>query len=103
MSSYKIYVGNLPFSTDEKELTEMFTQAGEVVLAKIVRNTYNNKSKGYGFVEMGKQQDANNAITMFHNKEVNGRQITVEKGKKQGQAAPKFDKKRPMVQSHTNA
>lgn len=100
--SYKIYVGNLPFSTDENELTEMFRQAGEVVLAKIVRNTYNNKSKGYGFVEMEKQQDANNAITMYHNKEVNGRQITVEKGKKQIQPSPKFDKKRPMVQGHSN-
>ncbi len=100
--SYKLYVGNIPFTTDENELKEMFATVGEVTMAKIVRNSYNNKSKGYGFVEMEKQQDANNAITALNGKEFGGRELTVEKGKRQIKG-PKFDKKRPMVQSHSMA
>ncbi|MCK5883513.1 MAG: hypothetical protein KAG61_07475 [Bacteriovoracaceae bacterium] len=100
--SYKLYIGNIPFTTDEDQLKEMFAEFGEVSLAKIVRNSYNNKSKGYGFIEMEKQQDANNVIAALNGKDMGGRELTVEKGKRQIQG-PKYDKKRPMVQSHTMA
>ena len=100
--SYKLYVGNIPFTTDENELKEMFSAVGTVTMAKIVRNSYNNKSKGYGFVEMEKQLDANNAIAALNGKEFGGRELTVEKGKRQIKGQ-KYDKRRPIVQSHTMA
>lgn len=98
--SYKLYVGNLPFTAGEDELKEIFSTVGEVTKAKIVRNSYNNRSKGYGFVEMEKQLDANNAITALNGREFGGRELTVEKGKRQIKPV-KYDKKRPLVQSHT--
>ena len=73
----KLYVGGLPYSTQEDALKELFAQAGNVVSAVIIMDKMSGRSKGFGFVEMASEEDANKAIEMFHDKEFEGRRLTV--------------------------
>ena len=74
----KLYVGNLPFSIDEARLEELFSQAGSVVEAIIIRDRRNNnRSKGFGFVTMSSDAEAQAAIQMYNEQEVEGRPLTV--------------------------
>ena len=74
----KLYVGNLPFSTDEARLSEVFSQAGTVEEAIIIRDRRNNnRSKGFGFVTMATAEEAQAAITMYNEKDLEGRPLTV--------------------------
>ena len=59
----KLYVGNLPFSTTENELQELFSQAGAVQEVMLMQDKFTGKSRGFAFVTMGSEQDAQNAIT----------------------------------------
>ena len=58
----KLYVGNLPFSTTDDSLHEMFSQAGSVTSAKVIMDRDTGRSKGFGFVEMSSDQEAADAI-----------------------------------------
>lgn len=84
----KLYIGNLSYNLTEEELKETFSQAGEVTSALIIKDKFSNRSKGFGFVEMTSEEDANKAIEMFNNKELDGRNIIVSI------ARPKEDKPR---------
>lgn len=73
-----IYVGNLSWDLTEQDLLEMFAPFGEVVSAKIVTDKFNNnRSKGFGFVEMSDSEAGNAAIAALHGTEVQGRSIVV--------------------------
>ena len=72
----KLFVGNLSWSTTEDSLNAAFGQAGTVVSVKIPLNDM-GKSRGIAFVEMSTEEEAQNAIAMFHEKDVDGRAITV--------------------------
>ncbi len=73
-----IYVGNLSWDLTEQDLLEMFAPYGEVVSAKIVTDKFNNnRSKGFGFVEMSDSEAGNAAITALHGTEIMGRSIVV--------------------------
>ncbi|MCF7929540.1 MAG: RNA-binding protein [Spirochaetales bacterium] len=72
-----IYVGNLSYSTTEDELLSLFQGYGSVSSAKIIFDRYTNKSKGFGFVEMEDDTEANNAIASLNNTEFQGRTIRV--------------------------
>jgi RNA recognition motif-containing protein len=73
-----IYVGNLSWDLTEQDLLEMFAPYGEVLSAKIVTDKFNNnRSKGFGFVEMNDAEAGNNAISALHGTEVMGRSIVV--------------------------
>ena len=73
-----IYVGNLSWDLTEQDLLEMFAPYGEVVSAKIVTDKFNNnRSKGFGFVEMSDSEAGNAAIAALHGTEVMGRSIVV--------------------------
>ena len=72
-----IYVGRLPYQTNEAELTELFKEYGEVTSVKIIIDKYSGKSKGFGFVEMPNEAEANKAIKELNNAEVQGRNIIV--------------------------
>lgn len=73
-----IYVGNLNWTMTSEELQELFTPYGEVTSAKIVTDKFNNnRSKGFGFVEMSDDEAARTAISALHDTEVSGRQIVV--------------------------
>ena len=73
----KLYVGNLPFSTGDSDLQDLFAKAGTVKSAQVIKDRASGRSKGFGFVEMSSEEDAQNAITMFHGKDFSGRPLTV--------------------------
>jgi RNA recognition motif-containing protein len=77
----KLFVGNLSFQTTENDLQDYFAQAGAVVAVNIMQDRATGRSRGFAFVEMGNQEDANKAITMFNKKEFQGRPLTVNEAR----------------------
>jgi RNA recognition motif-containing protein len=73
----KLYVGNLSYSATEQELQELFGQAGTVVSATIIKDRETKRSKGFGFVEMSSQAEAETAIKMFNGFSLSNRELTV--------------------------
>ena len=72
-----IYVGNLPWSTTTDELYAMFQQYGAVTRAQVVTDRETGRSRGFGFVEMPNEAEANAAIAALNNQPINGRPLTV--------------------------
>ncbi len=87
--SVNIYVGNLPYSVTESELQNLFGQHGEVVSAKIIMDHLSGRSKGFGFVEMKDNNEANAAIEQLDGKDIMGRNVKVNLAK------PRTDSPRP--------
>ncbi len=77
----KLYVGGLPYSTNENALREYFAAAGNVSSATIIMDKMSGRSKGFGFVEMSTDEEAQNAISMFNDKEFEGRKLTVNEAR----------------------
>lgn len=77
----KLYVGGLPYTTDQQALEDLFSKAGMVSSATIITDKMTGRSKGFGFVEMASEEDAQNAITMFNGKDFEGRNITVNEAR----------------------
>jgi RNA recognition motif-containing protein len=77
----KLYVGNLSFNTTENELQELFAQAGTVQEVTLMQDKFTGKSRGFAFVTMGSEQEAQNAITQFNGKNVEGRSLTVNEAR----------------------
>ncbi len=73
----KLYVGNLSYSVTEADLRELFSQAGEIKEVTLILDRNTQRSKGFGFVEMTNQADAEKAIQMFNNYDMDGRPLTV--------------------------
>ncbi len=74
-----IYVGSLSYNVDEAELRDIFEEYGEVTSAKIIIDKYSGKSKGFGFVEMPDDTEANQAIEELNGHDFKGRTIVVNK------------------------
>ncbi|MEC8147835.1 MAG: RNA-binding protein [Pseudomonadota bacterium] len=83
-----IYVGNLPFSIRDNELSDLFSEYGEVKSANVIMDRSSGLSKGYGFVEMDDNNAAEEAIQYLNGKEVKGRELRVN------EARPRPDKRR---------
>jgi cold-inducible RNA-binding protein len=77
----KLYVGNLPYSINDSALQDLFAQAGTVSSAVIITDKMSGRSKGFGFVEMGSEDEAQKAIEMFNGKEFDGRALTVNEAR----------------------
>jgi RNA recognition motif-containing protein len=77
MEENKLYIGNLSWGINEDALKRTFSEAGEVVSAKIIVDRETNRSKGFGFVEMTSAEGAKKAIELFNGKELDGRAIRV--------------------------
>lgn len=77
----KLYVGNLPYSTNDKTLMDKFSQAGTVESAKVITDRETGRSKGFGFVEMSSDEEAEAAISKFHGTEFEGRSMNVTEAK----------------------
>ncbi|HNV70086.1 MAG TPA: RNA-binding protein [Candidatus Ozemobacteraceae bacterium] len=77
----KLYVGNMSYRTTNEELNEMFSQYGQVQSAEVIMDRATNRSKGFGFVEMSNDQEAQAAISALNGKEVGGRQLTVNEAR----------------------
>ena len=79
--SRKLYVGNLPFTTDETQLTELFAQAGTVDTVNVVRDRETGRARGFAFVEMGTDEEAQAAINKLNSFELGGRALTVNEAR----------------------
>lgn len=73
-----LFVGNLPYSVTEDKLGSLFSQCGEVVSAKIIIDKYTGQSRGFAFVEMSTEEQAQEAIKKLNGADMDGRQITVK-------------------------
>ncbi len=82
----KLYCGNLSFRVDSSSLEELFSQYGQVQSAQVITDRETGRSKGFGFVEMSSDAEAQAAIDGLHESEFNGRNITVN------EARPKDDR-----------
>src|SRR3989441_9552939 len=74
----KLYVGGLAYSTTSEGLREFFAQSGNVLSATVITDRFSGQSRGFGFVEMGTAEEAQNAISQLNGRELDGRRITVE-------------------------
>jgi len=77
----KLYVGNLPFSATDQIISETFGQVGTVVSAKIITDRDSGRSKGFGFVEMSSDAEAQEAIEKFNGTDYDGRAMTVNEAR----------------------
>ena len=87
----KLYVGGLSFQTSDDTLAAAFAQAGNVVSAVVIKDKFNGQSKGFGFVEMASEEEANAAIEMWNNKELDGRTVKVNEARPMEERAPRGD------------
>lgn len=85
----KIYVGNLPYRITEQELRSAFESHGEVESVTLVTDKHTGQSKGFGFVEMPVQEDAENAIKALDGSALGGRNIRVNQARPKSEARPK--------------
>jgi len=79
--SAKVYVGNLPFSTGDNELKELFSSYGEITEATVIKDKYSGRSKGFGFVTFADDAAAQKAVAELNGKEVDGREIKVNEAR----------------------
>ena len=82
-----IYVGNLSFKVSDQELMEVFKQFGDVTSAKVIKDRETGRSKGFGFVEMENDSEAQAAINKLDGTEINGRTVKVNKARPKEKAA----------------
>ena len=79
----KIYVGGLPYSATEQQLSDLFAAHGTVQSAKIITDKFTGKSRGFGFVEMASDAEAKAAITALNATQMDGRTLTVNEARPQ--------------------
>ena len=89
MSESRLFVGNLSYQTMENDLLEHFPQAGVVTSVNLMLDKFTGKSRGFAFVEMSTEEEARKAIEMFHSKELQGRQLTVNIARPKEERAPR--------------
>ena len=77
----KLFVGNLPFTTGEAELQELFEQAGAIESVRVMRDQATGRARGFAFVEMQTEDDAQKAITQFNGTDMGGRQLVVNEAR----------------------
>ena len=79
----KIYVGGLPYSTVDQELSDLFSPHGNVESARIIMDKFTGRSRGFGFVEMSSEEEAKAAIEALNGTELGGRSLTVNEARPQ--------------------
>src|SRR5436190_15794 len=84
----KLYIGNLPFNTTENELQELFSQAGAVQEVTLMQDRFTGKSRGFAFVTMSSDEEAQNAISKLNGQAIEGRPLTVNEARPREQRPP---------------
>lgn len=90
----RLYVGSLSYDTTEENLKEVFSQAGTVTSATIITDKFSGRSKGFGFVDMSTEEEAQRAIDMFNGKELDGRTIIVSEARPLRERPPRRFRRR---------
>ncbi len=89
--SKNLYVGNLSYAVTEEDLKKNFGEIGECIAANIVKDKYSGNSRGFGFVEMATEEEAQEAIRRLHGGELSGRKIVVQ------EARPRKERRKPLL------
>ncbi|MSO89666.1 MAG: RNA-binding protein [Rhodospirillaceae bacterium] len=84
----KLYVGNLPYSYTSQHLEEMFSPHGAVTSAQVIVDRVSNQSRGFGFVEMQSEQEADKAIEALNGTSIGGRSLTVNVARDRAEGGP---------------
>jgi cold-inducible RNA-binding protein len=90
MNQNRLFVGNLPYQTMESDLQNYFAQAGVVTSIHVMFDKVTGKSRGFAFVEFASPDDANKAVEQFHNKDFQGRALTVNIARPREERAPRW-------------
>lgn len=77
----RLYVGSLPYSTTDAQLSELFAKAGKVESAQVIVDKQSGRSKGFGFVEMSSDEEAQKAVELLNGTEMEGRKIIVNEAR----------------------
>jgi cold-inducible RNA-binding protein len=77
----KLYVGNLPYDTSEQDLQTLFAAAGTVDSVNVMRDMTTGRARGFAFVEMASEEEAQNAVTTLNNHQLGGRNLTVNEAR----------------------
>lgn len=88
----KLFVGNLPYSTSNQELTDMFAAIGKVLSATVITDKFSGQSKGFGFVEMENDDEAEKAIKDLNGTPMGGRNIIVSEARPREERRPGGDR-----------
>jgi cold-inducible RNA-binding protein len=83
----KLYVGNLPYDTAEQDLQSLFASAGTVESVNVIRDMATGRARGFAFVEMASDEDAQNAITTLNSYQLGGRALTVNEARPKPQGS----------------
>jgi cold-inducible RNA-binding protein len=83
----KLYVGNLPYDTGEQDLQALFGEAGTVESVSVMRDMATGRARGFAFVEMASEEDAQKAIEQLNNRELGGRNLTVNEARPKPQGS----------------
>ncbi len=86
--SRKLFVGNLPYETMEQDLEALFAQAGQVETVSVMRDRMTGRARGFAFVEMASDDDAQKAIAQLHGHQLGGRALTVNEARPQAARPP---------------
>jgi RNA recognition motif-containing protein len=81
MNGKKLYVGGLPYSVSDRQLEELFAPHGTVESARVITDRMSGRSKGFGFVEMSSQSEAEAAVESLNGSDLEGRSLTVNEAK----------------------
>ena len=84
----RIYVGNLPYSVTDDELRDVFSDFGEWVSAEVVKDKFSGQSKGFGFVDMPNNSEADQAIKALNDTDLKGRKLTVNEARPRAERPP---------------
>jgi len=90
MNPNRLFVGNLSYQTMENDLQEYFSQAGVVTSVNLMLDKVTGKSRGFAFIEFGTPEEANKAVEQFHNKEFQGRALTVNVARPREERPPRY-------------
>jgi len=90
----KLYVGNLPFNTAENDLQELFGRAGSVETVNLIRDAATGRARGFAFIEMSSDEEAQHAIDEFHEHELGGRTLNVSEARPKSVMSVGLDERR---------
>ena len=93
MSQSRLFVGNLSYQTGENDLQDYFAQAGAVTSVNLMLDKVTGKSRGFAFVEFATPEEAQKAIEQFHNKEFQGRALTVNIARPREERPPRSERR----------
>jgi RNA recognition motif-containing protein len=95
----RLFVGNLPYRVEETDLQELFSQAGSVESVRVMRDVETGRARGFAFVEMSSEEDAERAASQFNQYPMEGRKLTVNEARpmpgRNGQGGPSSRRQEP--------